>query len=149
PGDLNPLFEEILRTVPEPKGDPNAPFKMMVSNLDFDSYKGTFAMGRILQGTIKPGQSVSQVEHTRVVSQHRVQQVFTSMGLSRVEVPAASAGDIVALTGIDPIEIGNTLTDPNDAVGVPVIRLGEPTLKIYLGPNTSPMAAKEGKFYTA
>lgn len=146
--DLSVLFEAILREIPAPKTDATAPFKMLISNLDFDPYKGTYAIGRVTQGVIKPGQSVVQLAHTEKVSQHRVVEVFTSVGLERQPIQASEPGDIISLTGIDPVTIGHTLANPEITEGYPLLTVGEPTLKISISANTSPLAAREGKFYT-
>lgn len=149
PGDLEPLFQAILKYIPAPKVETNKPFKMLVSTLDFDNYRGTYSVGKVTQGTIKPGQQVVQLAENELISKHAVQQVFTSQGLERIEVSESQPGDIIAVTGIDPVKIGNTLADPIDPTGYPIISLSEPTLKIYIGPNTSPLAAREGEYYTA
>jgi GTP-binding protein len=149
PGDLTPLFEAILKIVPPPKADRAKPTKMLVSTLDFDDYKGTYAIGKLLQGTIKPHQTILLLEENKKIGQYRIDQVFTSVGLKRVETPEAQTGDIIAVTGIADIAIGLTITDPSDPTGYPVITLEEPTLKILVSANTSPFAGREGKFCTA
>ncbi len=149
PGDLTPLFEAILKIVPAPKADSNKPTKMLVSTLDFDDYKGTYAIGKLLQGTIKPRQSILLLEENKKIGQYRIEQVFTSVGLKRVETDEAQTGDIIAVTGITDVAIGQTITDPSDPTGYPVITLEEPTLKILVSANTSPFAGREGKFCTA
>ncbi|MCD8527627.1 translational GTPase TypA [Candidatus Woesebacteria bacterium] len=148
-GSLEPLFQKIVEYIPAPQVESDKPFKMLVSTLDFDSYKGTYSIGKVTQGTVKPGKQLVQLAENEVISKHSVQQVFTSQGLERVEVQEAQPGDIVALTGIDPVKIGHTLADPQDPTGYPIISLSEPTMKIYIGPNTSPISAKEGEYYTA
>jgi GTP-binding protein len=149
PATLEPLFETILKTIPPPSGDPNKPFKLLVSNLDFDDYKGTYAIGKIEEGSVKPGQSVLVMEENRKITQGRIEHVFTSVGLKRKEVKCAQTGDIVALSGLSIIKIGQTLTDPSDPTGFPMIELEEPTLKILISPNTSPLSGREGRFSTA
>ncbi|MBI4991063.1 translational GTPase TypA [Candidatus Gottesmanbacteria bacterium] len=149
PDDLTPLFEKIISNVPSPKVGNDKPFKMLVSTLDFDSYKGTYAIGKIAQGSVKPGQNVVLLSHKTALGSYKIANVYTSVGLSRVEVTGSQSGDIIAVTGIPDVAIGQTLSDPLDPVGFPVIKLGEPTLKITIGPNTSPLAGREGKFTTA
>lgn len=149
PGTFEPLFEAILKYVPEPTVVQDAPFKMLVSTLDFDPYKGTYAVGKVTQGQIKPGQQLVRWSADTKLGTSTVQSVFVSQGLERQEVTESPAGDIIALTGISQISIGDTLAHPDIVGGYPVIRLSEPTLKIYVGPNTSPLAAQEGEFYTA
>lgn len=146
--DLSVLFETILTNIPAPTTTDDAPFKMLISNLDFDSYKGTYAIGRVTQGIVKPGDSVIQLAHDQKVSQHRVVEVFTSVGLERVSVKESQPGDIIALTGIDPVTIGHTLANNAVTEGYPLLTVSEPTLKISISANTSPLAAREGKFYT-
>jgi len=145
---LEPLFQAILKYIPEPKTEAEKPFKMLVSTLDFDSYRGTYCVGKVTQGTIKPGQQLVQLAENEVISKHQVQQIFTSEGLERIEIQETQPGDIISLTGITPIKIGHTLADPIDPTGYPIISLSEPTMKIYMGPNTSPLSAREGEFYT-
>lgn len=147
--DLTPLFDEIVKTIPAPRVDPDKKFKMLVSTLDFDTHKGTFAIGKVVQGTVKPGQMIVKLLENENLGQFKVQQVYTSVGLTRVETDESAPGDIIAISGIGDIMIGQTLSDPSDTVGFPKIHLGEPTLKINIGPNTSPFAGKEGKFSTS
>jgi GTP-binding protein len=149
PGDLTPLFEAIVTYIPAPVIDSTKPFKMLVSTLDFDTHKGSFAIGKIAQGTVAPGQKVLQMLENEKLGTFTVLEVFTSVGLKRVSVPVGETGDIVAITGIPDVGIGQTLTDPSDPVGFPAIHLEEPTLKILVAPNSSPFAGREGKFSTA
>lgn len=148
PGTLEPLFEEIISSVPPPAGKSDAPFKMLVSTLDFDSHKGKFAIGKVSQGSVKPGQAVLLVEEKREIGKQKVEEVFTSVGLARVPVEIGETGDIIALTGIADVTIGQTLTDPSDPSGFPMIKIEEPTLKVLVSANTSPLAGREGKFGT-
>lgn len=147
--DLTPLFEAILKYVPAPAIDTEKPFKMLVSTLDFDTHKGAFAIGKVAQGSVKPGQKVFQMLENEKLGEFKVAEVFTSVGLKRVPDEIGETGDIIALTGIPDVGIGQTLTDPSDPVGFPRIILEEPTLKILVAANTSPFAGREGKFSTA
>ncbi len=149
PATLQPLFEAILSYIPRPKAVADQPFKMLVSTLDFDNYKGTFAIGKISQGTIKPGQSVVQLLENQKLGNCKVEQVFTSVGLKRVEVSEAQTGDIIALSGIPDVGIGQTIADPSITQGFPAIKVEDPTLKVLISANTSPFAGREGKFGTA
>ncbi len=149
PGDLAPLFEAILTHIPAPKVDASKPFKMLVSTLDFDSHKGSFAIGKVGQGNIKPGQRVMQLLENEQLGTFTVGEVFTSVGLKRVNAEIGETGDIIAITGIPDVAIGQTLADPADPTGFPAIQLEEPTLKILVAANTSPFAGREGKFSTA
>jgi GTP-binding protein len=147
--DLTPLFEAILKYVPAPEIDAEKPFKMLVSTLDFDTHKGTFALGKVAQGSVKPGQKVLQMLEDKKIGSFTVVEVFTSVGLKRVPTQTGETGDIIAVTGIPDVGIGQTLTDPSDPTGFPAIYLEEPTLKILVSANTSPFAGREGKFSTA
>ena len=149
PATLEPLFECILKTIPPPSGNPDKPFKLLVSNLDFDDYKGTYAIGKIREGRVKPGQSVLIMEENKKKSQGKIEHVFTSIGLKRTEVDETQTGDIIALSGLSNVRIGQTLTDPTDPTGYPMIELEEPTLKILVSPNTSPFSGRDGTFSTA
>ncbi len=147
-GTLAPLFEKIIAEIPAPKADTTKPFKMLVTNIDFDAFKGMYAIGKVLQGTVHAGDKVAIMNEDAVAEYQNVKSVFTSKGLGRVEVPESTAGDIIALTGLPNIQIGQTLTDPTDLTGMPTIRITEPTLRIVVSNNTSPLGGKEGEFCT-
>lgn len=145
PGTLAPLFEQIKVSIPEPKVHPEEPFKMLVSNIDFDAFKGTYAIGKVLHGSVKPGQRVVQLAENQVITTANVTEVFTSNGLERVSTAQSKPGDIISVTGLSDVAIGHTLADPQVTEGFPLIELTEPTLRMYVGPNTSPFAGKEGQ----
>ena len=147
--DLSPLFDEILKKIPKPLAHENKPFKMLISTLDFDSYKGTYAIGKISQGTLSAGQNISLFDYERKIGNFKAEQVFASLGLNRIEVDKAQTGDIIAVTGLNNVSIGQTIADPAESAGFPTIKLGEPTLKITISPNTSPLSGKEAQFSTA
>src|SRR3989338_7154645 len=147
--DLSALFEEILKKIPKPLAHENKPFKMLISTLDFDAYKGTYAIGKISQGTLSPGQSINLFDFERKVGHFKVEQVFVSLGLNRIEVDKTQTGDIIAVTGVNNVSIGQTMADPAESSGFHTIKLGEPTLKITISPNTSPLSGKEAEFSTA
>ena len=149
PTTLQVMFEAILTNIPAPLADATKPFKMLVSTLDFDTYKGTYAIGKVAQGTAKPGQTVLVLNEQTKIGTYKIEQVFTSHGLAREEVGESLPGDIIAITGIPDIAIGQTIADPADPVGFPTIKLEDPTLKILVSANTSPFAGREGKFCTA
>ncbi len=149
PATLEVLFQTIVSSVPAPTIDLSKPFKMLISTLDFDNYKGAYAIGKVGQGNVKAGQTIVQLEENRKVGSFTVDKVFTSVGLKRVPAPEGGTGDIIAITGIPDVAIGQTLADPSDPTGYPMIRVEEPTLKILLAANTSPFAGREGKFCTA
>ncbi len=146
--DLRAVFEQIIETVPPPEANPTLPFKMQVSNLDFDTYKGTYAIGKVRQGSVKKGQRIALMAENTLIGYKVPQFVMESKGLDRAEVVESQPGDIIALTGIEGVEIGYTFSDPSDLTGYPLIKLTEPTLKIQVNANTSPFAGKEGKFGT-
>ncbi len=149
PADLSSLFRTILKEIPPPKTETDKPFKMLVSTLDFDNYKGTFAIGKATQGVAKPGQFVLHLNEQTKKGSFKIEQVFTSIGLSRKEVEQSEPGDIIALTGGKDVGIGDTIADPADPIGYPAIKLEEPTLNILIAANTSPLAGREGEFCTA
>jgi GTP-binding protein len=149
PANLEPLFEKILCEIPPPVCDSDKPFKMLVSTLDFDPYKGTYAIGKVTQGTVVPGQKVVHLLEKEKIGIYTVEHVYTSVGLSRSGIVQSAPGDIIALTGIPNVGIGHTLADPKDPTGYPAIRLEEPTLKILVSANTSPLSGRDGKFCTA
>ncbi len=148
PGDLRPIFEEIIRTVPAPRVNGELPFKMQVSTLDFDTYKGTYAIGKVTQGLVKKGQRLVILNENEKVGEMSVAHLMTSDGLNRQEIETSQAGDIVAITGIENIAIGQTLAALGETQGFPSITVTEPTLKIRIAANTSPFAGKEGDFCT-
>ena len=109
PGNLEPLFETILKEIPPPKADADKPFKMLVSTLDFDNYKGTFAIGKVTQGTVKQGQTVLLMNEQEKIGSFKAEQIFTSVGLVRTEIKESEPGDIIAITGIPDVGIGQTI----------------------------------------
>jgi len=146
--DLIPLFESILQTVPPP-GIESGPFQMLVSNLDYSSYKGKLAIGKIYRGNVKPHDKVAVIGSDGSTETFEVNQVFTFMGLDQPEVEEATAGDIVAITGVETVSIGDTITSPEQPEALPRIEIGEPTLKMMFGVNSSPFAGREGKYCTS
>ncbi len=147
--DLEPLFETIINTVPAPKVDTEAPLQMLVAALDYDDYKGKYAIGRIVRGRVTPNTFVARINRDGMVSRQKINLVLTYKGLQRVEVPEALAGDIVALTGIADANIGETISDVDAPEALPTIAISEPTLKMTFGVNSSPFAGREGKFPTS
>ncbi len=145
---LAPLFETIIAEIPAPQVDESKPFKMMVSNIDFDAFKGTYAIGKVLQGSVKTGETVAILAENELISRQQIKGIYTSKGLARTEVTQTISGDIIAFTGFNDIKIGQTISDQNDLSGLPMIKITEPTLKIVISNNTSPLAGKEGEFCT-
>ncbi len=150
PGDsLEPLFETILQNIPEAVADTGAPFQLQVSNLDYSDYLGRIAVGRVLRGSIAKGDSVLRLMRDGSQARARITKLYTHLGLARVEVEAVSAGDIIALTGVDGVQIGDTLTHPDAPAALPVMAVDDPTVAVTFSPNTSPFAGKEGRYVTS
>lgn len=149
PGDLTPFFETIVKEIPNSVRDEDKPFQMLISTLDSDPHVGKICIGRVNQGTLKKGEMASLVDEDKVVGTSRVQKLFTSKGLNRIETEEVSAGDIVAIAGIPQLTIGQTVTDPAHPVSLPQIHVDEPTIRITIGPNTSPFLGKEGKLFSS
>jgi GTP-binding protein len=147
--DLTPLFELILAQVPNAVTDVDKPLQMLVSTLDYDSYLGKLAIGRVRRGILEVGQKVSLVTPDGLVGNYTVEKMYTSKGITREEINKAVSGDIIAIAGIGDIEIGQTICDPNTPLALPRIQVEEPTLKVIIGANTSPFAGREGKFVTS
>ncbi len=150
PGDsLEPLFETILANIPEAVADTDAPFQLQVSNLDYSDYLGRIAVGRVLRGTLSKGESLVRLDRQGEAVRSRVTKLYTHLGLARVETETVSAGDIIALTGVDEVQIGDTLTHPDAPDALPVMSVDDPTVAVTFSPNTSPFAGKEGKYVTS
>ncbi|MBI2849322.1 MAG: translational GTPase TypA [Chloroflexi bacterium] len=147
--DLTPIFEAILEHVPAPEADPDGPFQMQVSSLDWDGFQGKYAIGRISRGIARPGLPVTLIGKGQVREPARIEKVYVSHGLKRLEVPYAEAGDIVAITGIKNAGISDTIADAGFPETLPAIEIGEPTLKMAISANTSPLAGREGQFVTS
>ena len=147
--DLVPLFETILGHVPAPVVDEDGPFQLLVTALDYDDYKGKYAIGRITRGRVRPNMPIVRITRDGEQTRGRTVLVFTHQGLGRLEVPEASAGDIIALTGIADANISDTLADFERPEALPSIAIDEPTLKMTFGVNTSPLSGREGKFSTS
>jgi GTP-binding protein len=147
--DLRPLFDTILEQIPAPRADAEAPLQMLVTSIDYDDYRGRIGVGRIFAGGLSAGEMVTHIDREGVQRPARVVQVFTHEGLKRVEVPRATAGDIVAVTGLPGIQVGETIASAETPVALPVTRVDEPTLRMTFSVNTSPFAGREGMFCTS
>jgi GTP-binding protein len=147
--DLEPLFETIVNTVPAPVVDTEAPLQMLVAALDYDDYKGKYAIGRVVRGRVTSNMFVAHINRDGVATRQKINLVLTYKGLQRVEVAEALAGDIVALTGIPDANIGDTIADVETPEALPTISITEPTLKMTFSVNTSPFAGREGKYPTS
>ena len=147
--NMRPLFETVLKHVPTPAGDADAPLQFQISALDYSTYTGRMGIGRVLNGRIKPGQQVVVMNHEEQVAAGRINQVLGYRGLERVPVDGAEAGDIIIISGIEDIGIGVTICDKDQPVGLPVLAVDEPTLTMDFMVNSSPLAGTEGKFVTS
>lgn len=147
--DLQPLFSTILQYIPAPQVDMDAPYRMLVTNLGYDEYRGVTAMGRIYAGKIDVGQPLARITLDNEVMPEKAQYLYVHKGLERVEVEQACAGEIITLAGLEAIAIGETLCDPEHPDPLPPIRVEEPTVRMTFGVNNSPFAGKEGKWGTS
>ncbi|MCL2869878.1 translational GTPase TypA [Candidatus Saccharibacteria bacterium] len=147
--DLTPIFEAIIREIPSPKVEAKGAFQMLVTSLDYDSFLGKYAVGRITRGTAKVGLPVVLLSTDGAITPGKIDKLFVYKGLNKVEVKIAPAGEIVAITGVAGAKIGETLADATMPQVLPTIAIEQPTLSIYLGPNTSPFKGKEGQFTTS
>ena len=147
--DLNPIFDAVIEKIPAPSIELDKPFQMLVTALAWDTYKGKYSIGRITRGTVKPGDQVTLCKKDGSMQKAKVELVFMSHGVSKFEVPGGVAGDIVQLTGIADAKIGETIADAEQPEALPTIEVEAPTLRIYLGPNTSPFKGQEGEFNTS
>ncbi len=148
-GDMTPLFKVIVDTVPAPDVDTDGPFQMQVSSLDYNSYVGVIGIGRITRGQISTNTPVTVVDREGAQRNARVLQINGFLGLERVEVPEARAGDIIAFTGIDGLGISDTLCDPACVEPMPPLSIDEPTISMTFQVNNSPFCGREGKFVTS
>ena len=146
---LKPLFEEIVRSIPAPKFDPEMPLQMLVLNLDYSDYVGRLAIGRVVNGSLRTRQDVVLVRGDGVQVKSKVTNLYAFEGLERAEVQEAGPGDIVALAGFEEVHIGETVTDPDDPRPLPPVLVDEPTVSMVFSVNASPFAGQEGKYVTS
>ena len=147
--DLRELFETVLLEIPAPEADLESPFQMLVTSFDYSDYLGRIVVGRVRRGRVSRGESVALIRKDGTVSRSRVAQPFTHLGLQRTEVQTVGAGDIVALSGLEDAQIGETIADLDNPEALPVISVDEPTVSMLFQPNTSPFAGKEGRYVTS
>lgn len=147
--NIMPLFDAIVRAIPAPSVDSNRPLQMLTVNSTYDNYKGKVAIGRLYAGTIKKGMTVAHIARDGKISKAQIGSVMLFDGLTRIDVPEAQAGEIIAISGIPSISIGETITDVNNPEALPVIHIDEPTVKMTFGVNTSPFMGKEGEYTTS
>ena len=148
-GNMDPLLQTIVDHVSPPNVDPNGPFQMQISSLDYSSYVGTIGIGRISRGRIRPNTQVVVVDQTGNRRNGRVLQPFGLMGLKRFELKEAEAGDIIAMTGVEPLYISDTLCDPTCVEALPPLQVDEPTVQMSFEVNNSPLAGRDGKYITS
>src|SRR5690242_9349690 len=146
---LEPLFEAILATVPPPRFDPAVGLQFRVTMLDWDDYVGRLVIGRIVNGRVRQADRVSVVHRDGAVEQAKVTVLYGYEGLKRVEIAEAGAGEIVAIAGIESIDIGETVAELENPQALPLIRIDEPTVSMLFSANVSPFAGKEGRYVTS
>ena len=147
--NLQPMFDTILRHIPAPMVDMDAPLQMLVTTLGYDDYRGVTAVGRVFAGTIKAGQKLARMTVTGEILPETARYLYVHHGLGKVEVQEAAAGEIIALAGLEGIAIGETLADPTNPIALPTIKVEEPTVRMTFGVNTSPFMGREGKWGTS
>lgn len=146
--NLEPLFHTIVNAVPPPPGNPDQPFQMLVTTIDYSDYLGRLGIGRIVRGTIRDGSAMKVIHRDGSIEDARVTKIYSFEGLKRIEVQAASAGDIIALAGMEDVDIGETIADASDPTPLPFVSIEEPTLSMNFIVNNSPFAGQEGKYVT-
>jgi GTP-binding protein len=148
-GDMTPLFQTIVDKVHPPQVDMEGPFQMQVSQLDYNSYVGVIGIGRITRGRVKTNTPITVVDHNGKRRNGRILQIFGFLGLERIEVPEATAGEIIAFTGVEGLNISDTLCNPNAVEALVPLSVDEPTVSMTFQVNTSPFAGKDGKYVTS
>ena len=148
-GDLRPLFDLILKTIPAPKGNSKGPLQILVTNIDYNEYVGRLAVGRVFSGSIRIGDNVAVINGDGDSIKTKITSIYTFQGLDRKEASEVSVGDIVALAGIEGINIGDTITDIENPRPLARIKVDEPTISMVFSVNTSPFAGKDGKYVTS
>lgn len=148
-GDMRPLFEEIIKEIEAPEGDVDAPLQCIFSSLDYDDYIGRIGVGRVKRGTVKVNDKVVLCKQDGTRENVKISRLYQFDGLKRVEVPSAAAGDIICVSGITDLNIGETICDPDNVEPLPFVKIDEPTLSMNFMVNDSPFAGQEGKFVTS
>ncbi len=147
--DMKPLFEAILCHVPPPAGDANKPLQLQVTTLDYSEYLGRIVIGRIHNGVLKSGQQAALIKEDGSITKAKITKLMGFEGLNRIDIPEASAGNLVAVSGFADANIGETITSPDDPQALPLIKVDEPTLQMTFSVNDSPFAGQEGKLVTS
>ncbi len=146
---MTPLFETILQHIPPPQADPNAPFQMLVSNLDWSDYVGRIAIGKITGGSVKIGDSIVCIHKDGRRERAAVTKVFEFSGLKSGEIVTGEAGNIVGISGFEEVAIGETLCDSEEREPIPFVELDPPTIQMQFAVNDGPLAGRDGKLVTA
>ncbi|HEX8797264.1 MAG TPA: translational GTPase TypA, partial [Terriglobales bacterium] len=150
PGEnLQPLFDAIVKTIPPPKGDAAGPLQVLVANLDYSDYLGRLAIARVFNGTLKTGEDVAIAKRDGSLQPTKITKLFSFSGLKRMDIDETELGDIVAVAGVEGINIGETITNVENPVPLPVITIDEPTIAMQFMVNTSPFAGREGQYVTS
>ena len=147
--NLEPLFTTILGSIPAPRVTLEGPLRLLVTNLDYDDHLGTIAVGRVAQGDIKVGAAVAVPQVDEAPTRHQISALFGFEGLKRLPIATASAGDVVAVAGVSPVRIGQTISSAQDPGSLPALQIEEPTVRMTFGVNSSPYAGREGRFVTS
>lgn len=147
--DMKPLFDEIVKEIAPPEGDPDGPTQILFTNIEYDDYLGRIGVGRVIRGTVKVGQTVALCHKDGTTSNVKIAKLFMYRGLKRVEEESASVGDIIQVAGISELEIGETACAPDCVEPLPFVKIDEPTLAMNFMVNNSPFAGKDGKFVTS
>ncbi len=147
--DISPVFDAILEYIPAPLAEDDKPLQILITNTAYDNFKGRIATGRVYAGVVKTGQEVAHINRDGLIKKFKLTSLMGFEGLERIDITEAHAGDIIAVSGIPDITIGETLADPITPVALPVLDIEESTVRMRFGVNTSPLAGKEGEFKTA
>jgi len=147
--DITPVFDAILEHIPTPSGDPEKPLQILITNTAYDNFKGRIATGKVYNGRVKAGQDVAYINRSGEIKKFRLTSLLGFEGLERIDITSAMAGDIIALSGIADITIGETIADPGSSEALPLIDIEEPTVRMNFAVNASPFGGKEGEFKTA
>src|SRR3990167_8943099 len=147
--DITPIFDAIIKEIPEPSGDVGKPLQVLITSISYDNFKGAIATGKIMNGQIKANQDIIHISRDGIKTKHRLTGLSSFEGLERVDGTEAKAGDIIAISGIPNITIGESIVDSMDTPALPLLTIEEPTVRMTFGVNTSPVAGREGEFKTA
>ncbi|XBC39991.1 MAG: translational GTPase TypA [Buchnera aphidicola (Chaetogeoica yunlongensis)] len=147
--DMTPLYNAIIQYTPAPKVYPNDPFQMQISQLEYDNYLGIIGIGRINKGVITPNQSVIITNNKQLKKSGKIIKILKYLGLNKIETNSAKSGDIIAITGIEKLNISDTICDPKNIITLPEIQIDEPTVKMFFAVNSSPFSGQEGKYLTS